>query len=175
MSDRRNPRTLRSRRAKHIQGLGDVRLAYAAKRRFGSWAKAVDAAGLTDRIPIAKPLRRWSKQQVVDAIQRAVRDGVRLSDISKNEQGLYNAAKTHFGTWRKAVRAAGVSPTHRQWSKQAIIAEIRERQRQGESLASGHPDTCGLVAAAARYFGTWSAAMLAAGIQNDGTNRRAAS
>jgi len=38
---------------KHIQGLGDIRLALAAKRRFGSWASAVAAAGLADRIPIA--------------------------------------------------------------------------------------------------------------------------
>ncbi|WP_442511732.1 hypothetical protein SH528x_003445 [Novipirellula sp. SH528] len=160
---------------KHTQGLGDIRLAYAAKRRFGSWASAVDAAGLADRIPIAKPLRRWSKQQVVDAIQRGIRDGVQLSNISKTEQGLYNAAKTHFGTWRKAVKAAGVSPTRRQWSKQTILAEIHERHRRGQTLASGHPTTVGLVAAAGRYFGSWSAALLAAGIQNDSTNRRAAS
>lgn len=160
---------------KHIQGLGDIRLANAAKRRFGSWAKAVQAAGLTNRIPIAKPLRRWSQGIVVKAIQQAVSDGTRLSDISKVDQGLYNAAKTHFGTWSEAVKAAGAQPRRRQWSKQAIIAEIRKRRSLGQSLASGRSSNTALAGAASRYFGSWSAALSAASAKSIATNRKAAS
>ncbi len=160
---------------KHIQGLGDIRLACAAKRRFGSWANAVAAAGLIDRIPIAKPLKRWSKQQVIDAIKRAIGEGIRLSDISKRDQGLYNAAKTHFGTWRAAMRAAGIQPFRRQWTKQLIIAEIRDRIKRGESLSSRDRRNINMAAAANRHFGSWTTALIEAGIQNKSAHRRAAS
>jgi hypothetical protein len=160
---------------KHIQGLGDIRLANAAKRRFGSWANAVQAAGLTNRVPIAKPLKRWSQGTVVQAIQQAVSDGIRLSDISKVDQGLYNAAKTHFGTWGEALKAAGAQPRRRKWSKQAIIAEIRHRRSLGQTLASGHPSTIALAGAAWRYFGSWSAALAAASARSIARSRKAAS
>ncbi len=160
---------------KHIQGLGDIRLALAAKRRFGSWANAVAVAGLADRIPIAKPFRRRTKQQVIDSIQLAVRDGVKLSAISSRDQGLYNAAKTHFGTWTSAVSAAGLPTTRRQWNKQVIIAEIRDRQRRNKSLSCNSRENVNLAAAAHRHFGSWSNALIEAGVKNKFARRRDAS
>lgn len=157
---------------KHIQGLGDIRLALAAKRRFGSWASAVAAAGLADRIPTTKPLRRWTKKQVLDSIQRATREGISLSKVSSFDQGLYNAAKTHFGSWRNAVRAAGLPTTRQQWSKALILAGILARYRSGSSLSSGHPDNINLVAASSRHFGSWTAALVAAGVKATPTQRR---
>jgi hypothetical protein len=157
---------------KHIQGLGDLRLALAAKRRFGSWASAVSAAGLADRIPIAKPLRRWTKKQVLESIQRAIREGIALSNVSSSDQGLYNAAKTHFGSWRAAVRAAGLPTTRQQWSKALILAGILARYRRGSSLSSGHRDNINFAAASYRYFGSWTAALVAAGVKATPTQRK---
>jgi hypothetical protein len=157
---------------KHIQGLGDIRLALAAKRRFGSWASAVTAAGLADRIPIAKPLRRWTKKQVLDSIQRATREGIPLSKVSSFDQGLYNAAKTHFGSWRNAVRAAGLPTTRQQWSKALILAGNLARYRSGSSLSCGHPDNINLAAASSRHFGSWTAALVAAGVKAAPNQRR---
>ena len=159
---------------RHIQGLGDIRLANAAKQHFESRAAAVNAAG-SPRIPIAKPLKRWNRAKVIKAIQRATLNGVCLSDISKSDQGLYNAAKTHFGTWRSALMAAGIPPSRRQWSEREIVDEIRQRQRDGRSLSSGHPDNTNLAAAAARYFGSWTAALTAAGAKKDQAQRKVAS
>ncbi|TWU39375.1 hypothetical protein [Novipirellula artificiosorum] len=160
---------------KHIQGLGDIRLANAAKRRFGSWAKAVKAAGLADRIPISKPLKRWTRQKVIEAIILARSEGIRLTGISKSDQSLYNAAKTHFGTWHAAMIAAGIPPSRRQWSKRVIIQEIQQRQRDGQSLVCRHPDNTNMAAAAQRHFGSWTAALSAAGIQTKQTTRKVAS
>lgn len=160
---------------KHIQGLGDIRLALAAKRRFGSWASAVAAAGLADRIPIAKPLRRWTRKQVIESIQRAVQEGITLNQISSSDQGLYNAAKTHFGSWRAAVRAAGLPTTRQQWTKASILAGILARHQRGSALSSGHPDNINLAAAASRYFGSWTAALAAAGVKSTPTPRRRSS
>ena len=64
----------------HIEGLGDLRLANAAKRRFGSWEVAVEAAGLAGRITIKKPLRRWSQELVIEEIRNWHQGGRPLED-----------------------------------------------------------------------------------------------
>lgn len=158
----------------HIEGLGDIRLANAAKRRFGSWEAAVEAAGLSGKIPIKKPLQRWTPEEVVAEIQAWHESGRRVTNICKGNQSLYNAAKLHFGSWGAAMSAAGFGSTRRSWSKQVVIDEIRERVRRGESLSSGAPINRSLAAVAYRYFGSWRKAIRAAGILSPQTNRKGA-
>jgi hypothetical protein len=157
---------------RHIQGLGDIRLALAAKRHFGSWASAVAAAGLEQRIPITRPQRRWNRQLVIDSIMSAHRSGTALSEIRRCDQGLYYAARTHFGSWRAAVREAGLSTTHQQWTRALIVQQIVERHQRRASLSSGRRENINLAAAAYRYFGSWTAALVAAGVMAKPTQRR---
>lgn len=60
-TDERVPAAIQSRfvagEPTHIEGSGDIPLAQAARRRFGSWAEAVKASGLADRTIVPKPLR----------------------------------------------------------------------------------------------------------------------
>ena len=82
---------------------------------------------------------------------------------------LANAAIRHFGSWAEAVEAADLtdlvlSKTYRKWSRAAILAEIRRRLAAGESLSSGRRENQRLAHAARRHFGSWSAALLAAGV-----------
>lgn len=158
----------------HIEGLGDLRLALAAKRRFGSWQAAVNAAGLTGKIPIKKPLRRWTPEEVIEEIQAWHASGRRLTEISNSNQSLYNAAKAHFGTWSAARSAAGFEPARRSWSKQAVIDEIRARASRGESLSSGQAENLNLAAVAYRYFGSWRKAIAEAGVPPQPANRKRA-
>lgn len=148
----------------NIEGLGDLRLALAAKRRFGSWQAAVEAAGLADKISIKKPLRRWTPQEVLTEIRDWHQSGQPVTTISKRNQPLYNAAKTHFGSWGAALSAAGFQPSRRSWSKQTVLDEIHARVRRGESLSSGHPSNFNLAAVAYRLFGSWRKALRAAGV-----------
>ena len=92
-----------------INGCGDKKLFAAAKRRFGTWAKAVVAAGLSAKYSPPAPVRAWTKQDVLDAITEWHDDGRPISNVCKQDQGLYSAAKKHFDTWRQAVMAARVS------------------------------------------------------------------
>ena len=112
-------------------GFGDLRLATAAKRRFGSWANAVAAAGLAAELPATAPVRSWTKDSVLDAIRRAYRPEAGVKAIWKHDTGLYSAAKKHFGTWRSAVVAAGLEPAHRQWTPEAVVQEIQAWHRRG--------------------------------------------
>ena len=73
-----------------------------------------------------------------------------------------NAARRHFGQWRRAVEASGLEPTRRIWSRETIIVEIKQRRAEGRSLGSGDRANINLVAAAVRHFGSWTAALKAA-------------
>ncbi len=147
-----------------VEGFGDQTLAKAAAKRFGSWAEAVDAAGLIDRIPVKKPSYRWTKEEVLCGIQEWHASGKALEGVEKESRVLMTAARRHFGGWRKAVEAAGLQCRRRQWSRKVIIQEIRQRLRAGESLSSHEPANINLVAAAIRHFGSWTVALKAARI-----------
>jgi hypothetical protein len=136
-------------------GLGDHRLYLASQRLFGSWELALAAAGLSERVPVGRRQRKWSQDSVVCELQRWHQSGRPLSDVSKLDQGLYCAAKTHFGMWRAALLAAGLEPACRLWSKQVVIEEIRLRIDQHRSLSSYHPENRNLAAVAVRQFGSW--------------------
>jgi hypothetical protein len=159
-----------------IAGFGDKRLASAAKRRFGSWPAAVAAAGLSDKLAPRKPARNWTPEAVLQAIQTWHDQGRLISNVSKQDQGLYSAAKHHFGGWRAAVAAAGLKPTRRRWSKELVIEEIRSRHQHGLMLNSGivSQQDPPLAGAAVRMFGNWGKALLAAGIPGNLPQRKTA-
>lgn len=148
-----------------INGCGDKKLFAAAKRRFGTWAKAVAAAGLSAKYSPPAPVRAWTKQDVLDAITKWHEDGRPISNVCKQDQGLYSAAKKHFGTWRQAVMAAGLQPTRKQWTPQLVIEEIRRRHERGLPLNSVvFKQDAPLAGAATRLLGGWRKAVMAAGI-----------
>lgn len=103
-----------------------------------------------------------------------------------NGRGLHDAAKRYFGNWTTALRVAGLKyESHCYWDKQVVINCIQELHQYGVSLRftelsfdssnryykilSKHSgkDSSGsaLVNAGRRHFGTWKAAVEAAGIE----------
>ncbi len=148
--------------ASREEGFGDPVLAKKATKRFGSWAEAIQAAGLSDRIPVTKPSYRWTKEEVLRSIREWHASGKSLEGMDRQYQVLYRSAVRHFRGWRKAVEAAGLQCKRRQWSRKVIIQEIRKRLRAGDSIRSSEPANINLAAAAARHFGSWTAALTAA-------------
>jgi len=94
---------------------------------------------------------------------------------------LVSAAVRHFGSWRSAIASAGIDYLEireqaeksrkdkiRKWSKELIVKAIRDMAEAGESLAASSARRAqpGLFSAAVseRYFGSWRAAVMEAGI-----------
>jgi hypothetical protein len=156
--------------------------AACAKRYFGSWRRAVEAAGLDyERI---RGQHFWSREKIIAKIRELHAAGKPLnwSTINKHHPGLYRAARRreNFGSWRGALRAAGVeevsSPPTNQWTRRRIIEEIQRLHRDGQDLSQkAVMDSNGALLSAAkstRYFGTWRNAVEAAGIDYDTVRRR---
>lgn len=146
-------------------GFKDKALGYAARRHFGTWQAALEAAGLESRAPKHVPVRTWTRENVIATIQaRTQRDG-KLVALWREDQGLYSAAKKHFGTWRQAVLAAGLQPTRKKWTPSLVIRGIHARHKGGMALSSiVFKEDAPLAGAATRLFGSWRSALEAAGV-----------
>lgn len=88
----------------------DPALAASALRPngFGSWPEAIAAAGL-DISEVAR-YKYWNTELVLKTIKERHKAGVNLSsrNAQKNDQSLFCAARRRFGTWDKALEAAGL-------------------------------------------------------------------
>lgn len=110
--------------------------------------------------------------QVLRAILRRETEGLPLNHAAVlcEDRALYNAMRRFFGTWDMALRAAGLDPKrvrrHRRWDRQAVVRRIRQRAAEGLPLYMGIVERteCTLPSAALRWFGSWSQALEAAGI-----------
>ena len=129
------------------------------------------------------PVRKWSPELIVERIRELHEQGSDLtpSDVNARQGALVSAAERYFGNWPAAVQAAGIDYSRvresgrrrraeriRKWSRERIITEIERLHRAGEDLSWGVMERKyqPLCAAAVKtcYFGSWSAALAAAGI-----------
>jgi hypothetical protein len=121
----------------------------------------------------------WNKQSVVAELQRRHRRQVDLSFTAQRTGGLWSAAYRHFGSYRKAVEAAGIdyaslARKRGRWDRAVIVRDLRQLFRQGRNISSRslrrtHSD---LHAAAIHWFGTYRKAIEAAALPWDKVTRR---
>src|SRR5262245_40161562 len=113
-----------------------------------------------------------TKADIVRTIQRLHRTGKRLnySTVRSANGRLLAHAKKHFGTWKKAVAAAGfdydrISLSHLR-SKPEILSQLRElhRRRQFPDIRSIAKKFPKLYDACLRHYGSGLAALEEAGI-----------
>lgn len=146
-------------------GFKERALGHAARRHFGTWQAALEAAGLQFRAPSHVPVRTWTRENVIATIQAGTQRDGKLVALWKEDQGLYSAAKKHFGTWRQAVLAAGLQPTRKKWTPSLVIRSIQARHKGGMALSSiVFKEDASLAGAATRLFGSWRTALDAAGV-----------
>ena len=137
----------------------------AAVIYFGSWGRAVSAAGFNYRKICGKRFpTKWSRKTIVREIHELHSQDARLNSnqIQVHHQMLYAAAVKYFGSWGKAIRAAGfdykkiraVRP-FRFWSKAAIVRAIKRRKRKKLAINATaiYREDRGLYSAVKRYFG----------------------
>jgi hypothetical protein len=81
----------------------DVKLAAAAYRLLGSLGNALEAAG------VQLIENRWNKTRVIAVIWERYEAGERIRLAGFGDCRLAQASQRHFGSWRKALKAAGMN------------------------------------------------------------------
>jgi hypothetical protein len=151
------------------QGVG-LSLYGAARRIFGSWRNAIKAAGIAPQQVLT--WERWSPARILVMIRHLARRRRPLTtdQLERRYHNLVTAARRHFGSWSKAVLAAGVKPTKLQrvvpWNQERVIEAILRRALRNESLVARLVEPRSLLDAAQRFYGSWTAAVAAAGLDS---------
>jgi len=137
------------------------------RQRFGTLPAALHALGIRGwprrlRWPLPEP------HEVLAAIRRRYRrgDSMRQLAVWRGERRIVKGAVKHFGTWRAAMKAAGLGslvgrPT---WTKAKIVAGLKARYARGAALNMSivENEEPSLAIAAANHFGNMRRALLAA-------------
>ena len=140
----------------------------AAVRIFGSWRNAVISSGISSSR--AARTDRWSPAKIFIVIRNLARRRRPISvvELERRFGSMVSAARRQFGSWTKAVVAAGVEPTNLRrvvpWTRELIIEAILTRALRNDPLTPHHVQPRSLVEAGRRFFGDWSAALAAAGL-----------
>jgi hypothetical protein len=157
------------------------RLVSAAAYHFGSYRKALEAAGIDHRDVTQRP--RWTRHRIIALIKQAHRRGKDLNwaAVTRADHDVSKAAFAAlqprlFGSWPRALRAAGLDADdvacYRTWDRNTVIVELRSRAQQSKPLSSGAVQKTdpALHAAAVRYFGSYRTALRAAKLKGKRTN-----
>jgi len=151
----------------------NITLLRAATRYFGTWEAAVNFSGL-DYNQIRR-YKAWTCDRIVERIQELQSQGADLSwrNVSLNVDPQLAAAatkKSHFGSWREALEAAGLDydaiRRYREWDDERVLTMVREMHANGKGLnaKSMEQEDITLITAARRRFDSWHQALTAAGL-----------
>jgi hypothetical protein len=145
------------------------RLYNLAMGEFGAWSRAIEAAGLDPADHV--DARFWT----VDKAAAWVRERHAASDSFRTRDtpgGLMSFVARETGqTWVEFVESLGIAyPTYSRrepWTDAEVLTKIRARRRRGAPLNSGAVTSDGdaaLARQASERFGSWDAALKAAGV-----------
>lgn len=161
------------------------RLASAGRDRFGSWGKAIEAAGIDyEKILLQNPAYPLPSRLVLKEIRKRARKGLPLDDRSmrKDDRRLFRSGRCRFGGWREALEAAGfdyhqimLEKPGCTWSRRRVVKEILDRAAKKKALNLTGLYREGqrkLYAAGCKYFGSWRKAVEAAGLDYDRISSR---
>ena len=121
---------------------------------------------------------RWTSDQVLGEIRtwRDRGEPLYANHVRLNFQELLAASIRYFGSWQKAVEMAGIPyeqvRKYRKWSNEAIIQEIRDLHARGvdlsfRAMALSQYNSMVYAAIRPKYFGSWKAALEAAGLESE--------
>jgi len=133
--------------------------------QFGSWDKALEAAG--------HPVERWDRHTLTEALQALGEELGRRPirhDLRPKRPGRpgYDTVLSQFGSLTAALEAAGYEQA-KQWSREETVAALRSWSAEHGSAptyddwrrgSDSHPG----VGAVERLFGSWTEGLLAAGL-----------
>lgn len=170
-------RCLKARSVKHHH----FALYASALRHFGTWAEALDAAGINTEQFNANP--QWDRARILEALLLRAVENRALGSTTVRPRSLKRAAVEEFGSWKQALIAAGLNPrefigrkrprgrkepSRQMWNRTRIIKAIRQRELLGLPLDRNSVcrDNRSLATAARVYFGDWLTALDAAQVES---------
>ncbi|HEV8292148.1 MAG TPA: hypothetical protein VGP94_09495 [Tepidisphaeraceae bacterium] len=138
--------------------LGRAAFASLQDRLFGSWDRALHAAGL-DADQISR-YRKWDRNTIVAELKERYSDEEALNSgaLQREDPGVHAAAVRHFGTYDSALKAAGFKPDRlrqrRKWTRQDVMRELKKFSSHNGGLrdADLRNDNPALYGAALRLF-----------------------
>ncbi|HVR87204.1 MAG TPA: hypothetical protein VMU54_22955 [Planctomycetota bacterium] len=107
----------------------DAGLVSAAVYHFGSWGAARKAAGFTRRPGGRK--RLWTRERILEAISSRAKHAPLVTRTFADLGGMSTAATDLFGSWMKAVKAAGFEYRPALWRKKSPPEPQRARLDTG--------------------------------------------
>ncbi|HOC92759.1 MAG TPA: hypothetical protein PKH33_10380 [bacterium] len=114
--------------------------------------------------------RTWNKTAVKAALWALYKRGadLRQKSVAEYDPGLVHAVQRYYGSWPGAFEDNGIPlnyPAKKKWNKKKVVEAIKERKREKKGLwyKEVEREDHGLVGAARGHFGTWQAAVEAAG------------
>src|SRR5690349_6637863 len=119
--------------------LGKAAFASLQPRLFGSWDRALHAAGL-DAEDVSR-YRRWDRNTIIFELKERDSSGEALNSgaIQEDDPGLHAAAIRHFGGYDQALRAARIDPTNvrrrRNWTKAQVVAGLKKLHKRHPKLS----------------------------------------
>lgn len=134
--------------------------------RFGSWNKAVDAAGFSPR----KDRKERDRKELIDEIKR-VADTLKKTPSSRDvaEHGAFarSTYRDQFGSWKNALEAAGfeLQNESQRIPRDELLAEVRRlADKHNGQPTSGDMRRDGAYSPGTyiNRFGSWSGALEAA-------------
>lgn len=151
--------------------LEDSRLLAAGRRLFGAWNNALSAAGIPpDSVRpqvVRRPRGTWSRDVIITEIKRHAAGTHHLNAhyMHQVDNALISAATYYFGSWTRALEAAGIDAQavrrNQARDPQQILGEIQDSARTTNSLRDFEvrEHNRALYGAAQKYFGSWHQAV----------------
>jgi len=147
----------------------DSKLLSAGQRHFGAWVEALRASGIDPEA--ASGARIWTVSRLTQEIRRLDAMGAPLSARAVQQHvdsGLVFAAYGICGSWDNALLASGYDPAAVRgrlptWTRASIAQAISDRAAARQSVRTVDMAPRSAVIAAYRLFGSWDAALEAAG------------
>jgi hypothetical protein len=133
----------------------------AARRQFGSWAKALVATGVTKK-PRTKKLYKGRA-----SLLNALSDALEQHTVKNVPQALKLEAAHYFGSLEKAIATLKKQRNRLPgWNRRKIMTVLSHMHRSKESLAYGRirREMPALLSAAEAHFGSRGKALYATGI-----------
>jgi hypothetical protein len=135
-----------------------------SRKHFGSYRQALAAAGLEPDVTYLT--RRHDQEDLERLAARARRvaamaGGKWRTELDRLHREYGGVVQKRYGGWWELARRLGLPPRSlvrgQGWDRAAVLAALRERERQGKSLRPGdiHVEEKGLYLAVVRYFGTF--------------------
>jgi hypothetical protein len=146
----------------------------AARQLYGTYHAAARVAGIKRSALQPPDYRYWSPEKIIETLQamHAANQPLYPTRLLATQSYLYRVARKRFGTYRKAIEAAGLEyPIRplRHWSESLVLKTLRELHEEGADLrhAVVKKKRLPLYVAARYYFGTHVNAVRVAGINYD--------